>query len=246
MEKEIDKPFLTIVIPAYNEERRLGTTLEAIAAYLSRQSYSASVLVVDDGSADRTVQVVKDFAAAHPELALSVLSTTHRGKGHAVKTGMLATTSTYRFLCDADLSMPIEELSKFLPPQRNHFDIAIGSREAPGAKRYGEPRHRHIMGRVFNLIVRLVAVRGLADTQCGFKCFHERAAEALFPLQQMDGWAFDVEILFLAQQRHFKIVEVPIDWYHVANSKISPIGDTFRMFRGALAVRWNGWKGLYR
>lgn len=240
---EIDTPFLSIVIPAYNEELRILPTLEKIAEYLGKQEYSAEVLVVDDGSRDNTSGVVMDFAGNHQVVKL--VRNPHRGKGYAVKTGMLAATGSYRFLCDADLSMPIEELQKFLPPKLNGYNVAIGSRELQGAHRYDEPGYRHLMGRIFNMLVQMVAVRGIKDTQCGFKCFTSESAETLFPLQTMDGFGFDVEILFIAQKRKYKVVEIPIEWYHVANSKISPFSDTLRMVREALAVRWNDWQRKY-
>lgn len=231
------------MIPAYNEELRILPTLEKTVEYLGRQSYTAEVLVVDDGSKDDTSGVVTGFAATHPEVKL--VRNPHRGKGYAVKSGMLAATGSFRFLCDADLSMPIEELQKFLPPDQNGFQVAIGSRELHGAHRYDEPGYRHLMGRVFNLLVQVVAVRGIKDTQCGFKCFTKESAETLFPLQTMDGFGFDVEILFIAQKRKYKVIEIPIEWYHVANSKVSPFSDTIRMIREALAVRWNDWQRKY-
>ena len=157
----------------------------------------------------------------------------------------MAVKGEYRFLCDADLSMPITEIFKFLPPMLDNYDIAIGSREAQGAHRYDEPPHRHFMGRIFNWLVRLVAVRGLKDTQCGFKCFTGQAAEALFPLQTIDGFAFDAELLFLAQRRRLRVVEVAIEWYFDSHSKVHPIRDTVNMFRGAVAIRWNYWRGRY-
>jgi dolichyl-phosphate beta-glucosyltransferase len=158
---------------------------------------------------------------------------------------MLAARGQYRFICDADLSMPIEEIDKFLPPQLEHFDIAVASREAPGAVRYDEPFHRHLMGRVFNTIVRLLAVPGLQDTQCGFKMFSAEATATLFPLQTMNGWGFDVEVLFAARQWGYQIVEVPIHWYYKANTRIHPIRDSIDMFTEVLKIRRNGLRGMY-
>lgn len=231
------------MIPAYNEERRIVPSLEKIVAFLSGQPYSTKVIVVDDGSTDDTAALVEEFAKEHP--VISLLRARHGGKGHVVRMGMLAATGKNRFMCDADLSMPVEEISKFFPMMESGCDIAIGSREAPGASRIAEPAHRHVMGRVFNLIVRLVAVRGFADTQCGFKCFSGEAAETVFSLQTMDGWAFDVELLFIARKYGLRVVEVPIHWYYMSSSKVSPIRDTFRMFKEALTVRLNDWRGRY-
>ncbi|MFH1486396.1 MAG: dolichyl-phosphate beta-glucosyltransferase [Chloroflexota bacterium] len=231
-------------MPAYNEERRILRTLEEIMKYLGGQPYTFEVLVVDDGSIDRTTDVVREFSREHP--SVNLMTNPHRGKGYAVKMGMLAANGEYRFICDADLAMPIEQIARFLPPQLNDFDVAIGSREAPGARRFREPTYRHMMGRVFNLLVRLAAVPGCRDTQCGFKCFHRQAALTLFALQTMDGFAFDVEIIFLARERGMRIVEVPIDWYHNTESRVRPTQDTVAMFLEAVSIRWNCWRGRYR
>lgn len=239
----LNRPFLSVVIPAYNEERRLPNNLAAILAYLREQGYSSEVIVVDDGSQDNTAGIVEKFMADHANLSL--IKNEHRGKGCAVKTGILAGRGEYLFLCDADLSMPIEELAKFLPPLLNDYDVAIGSREAIGARRYDEPIYRHLMGRVFNLIVKLLTVRGFEDTQAGFKCFKREVAQDLFSHQTMDGWAFDVEILSIAQKRGYRVVEVPIHWYYMANSRIEPLGDTVRMFWDVIRVRLNDLKGMY-
>ena len=238
------RPFLSIVIPAYNEEGRILPSLERITHYLAKQDYSAEVLVSDDGSRDATAAVVAEFAQAHPIVRL--IRNPHRGKGAAVRAGMLEARGEYRFLCDADLSMPIEELARFLPPDLDEVDVAIGSREASGAKRYDEPFHRHLMGRVFNAVVRLVAVGGFSDTQCGFKCFRGEAAEWLFRRQRIEGFGFDVEILYLAQRHGYAIAEIPIDWFHVPSSRVSPFRDSLRMFLEALSVRWNDRRGLYQ
>ncbi|MBI4299879.1 MAG: glycosyltransferase family 2 protein [Chloroflexi bacterium] len=229
-----------MVIPAYNEERRLPQSLERIVGYLEEQPYAWEIWVADDGSTDHTGEVVREFSKRHPQVHL--LSLHHRGKGHAVKAGMLAAQGQYRFQCDADLSMPIRELPKFLPPQLDGFDIAVGSREIPGAQRLDEPSYRHYLGRVYNYIVRAVAVRGIRDTQCGFKCFRAQVAEEVFPCQRIDGWGFDVETLFIAQQRGFRLVEVPIEWHHVKGKTRNALA----MFFEALAVRRNSIMGRYR
>lgn len=201
------------------------------------------MLVVDDGSTDTTIGLVRGFASGHPMVRL--VEDAHRGKGHAVRAGMLAARGEYRFQCDADLAMPIQEMERFLPPQCSHFDLAVGTREGQGAQRYGEPHYRHLMGRAFNLLVRALAVRGLADTQCGFKCFRGEAAETLFALQRTQGFGFDVEILFIAQRRGLRIVEVPIPWYHQRESKVRPLQDTAAMLGETLLVRWNSLRGHY-
>lgn len=241
---DASQPFVSIVIPAYNEEARLPHSLELIAAFAQAQPYSVEVVVVDNNSSDGTRAIVETFAVQAPYVR--VLFEGAQGKGAAVRTGMLAARGAYRFICDADLSMPIDEVGRFLPPALSDFDVAIGSREAPGAIRYDEPWHRHVMGRVFNTIVRLFAVHGFQDTQAGFKMFRAEAAEALFPLQTLDGWSFDVEVLFIAQQRGYRIVEIPIPWYYKSNTRIHPLRDSIDMFTDVLRIRWNALRGRYR
>lgn len=237
------RPLLSIVIPAYNEEARLAESLEAIAAFVAEQSYAVEVVVVDNNSKDSTQAIAQEFAARLPYVRVLFEGT--QGKGAAIRSGMLAATGQYRFICDADLSMPIEEVVRFLPPQADNYDIAIGSREGPGAIRHDEPWYRHLMGRVFNTIVRLFAVPGFHDTQCGFKMFTAQAAEDLFPLQTMDGWSFDVELLHAGLKRGHRVIEVPISWYYKANTRISPLTDSFDMFREVFKIRANSRRGLY-
>ena len=241
---EVKGPFLSVVIPAYNEEPRILNTLEELMGYLGRCAYSYEVMVVDDGSADATASLVEGFARDHPEVSL--IRVPHGGKGWATNQGMLRAAGEYRFLCDADLSMPVEHLSRFLPPLLSDFDIAIGSREVAGARRMGEPYRRHMMGRAYNLLVQMLALPGLSDTQCGFKCFRRQAAQTLFPLQRVYGFAFDVEILLLARMRKLRIAEVPIDWYYRTESKVSPIKDALKMSGDILKVRWHLLRGVYK
>ncbi|MGH2524226.1 MAG: glycosyltransferase, partial [Anaerolineales bacterium] len=156
--------FLSIIIPAHNEEKRLPATLKAVDAYLDHQPYPSEILVVENGSRDLTAVVTEAFSADHPRVRL--IREARRGKGLAVRRGMLEATGQVRFICDADLSMPIQEVAKFLPPQLDNYDVAIGSREAPGSRRYNEPLYRHIMGRVFSNLVKILAMPGFEDTQC--------------------------------------------------------------------------------
>ena len=239
-----DTPFLSVIIPAYNEESRIVGTLREVVDYLGSQSYSWEVAVVDDGSVDTTPALVKSFASSISGVHL--ISVPHGGKGWAVNRGMLWTTGEYRFLCDADLSMPFEQVSRFLPPQIPQSDISIGSRDAPGARRIGEPHHRHVMGRIYNLVVRLLALPGIPDTQCGFKCFRGQVARELFPLQRLYGFAFDVEIIFLARKHKFQVREVPIDWYYRSESKVRPLKDSLAMTRDILKMRWHYLRGRYK
>lgn len=237
------RPFLSIVIPAYNEAGRLPASLEQLADYLAAQPYTSEVLVVDDGSTDNTAAVAEGFAAQFR--SLRVLREPHRGKGGTVKAGMLAASGDHVLFADADFSMPVGDLAKFVPVLHAGYDVAIASREGPGARRFNEPGYRHLMGRVYNLIVRLFAIGGLQDTQCGFKCFRREVAQKVFRLQTMNGWGFDVEVLYIARKHGYRISEVPIDWYYGASSKVSPVRDTMRMFREVFEVRWNDLCGRY-
>lgn len=236
------EPLLTIIIPAYNEERRLPKSLEQITAFVLAQSEPMEVIVVENGSRDRTTEIAEDYAARYP--FVQVLHS-EKGKGAAVRVGMMAGNGRSLFICDSDLSMPIDEVRKFLPPILGDYDVAIASREGPGAHRYGEPGYRHLMGRVFNLIVRVLAIPGFQDTQCGFKSFRREVAREVFAVQTMTGWAFDVEALFIALRRGYRVVSVPINWYFDGDSRVRPFQDTYRMVRDVLRIRLNGWRGVY-
>ncbi len=237
------RPLLSIIMPAHNEEQRLPPSLAKIDAFLATQSFSAEVIVVENGSHDRTIEVTREFAADHPYVKLMVVQT--RGKGLAVKAGMLAAQGDYRFICDVDLSMPIEEIVKFLPPYGDGYDVSIGTREGVGAQRINEPEYRHFMGRVNNWIIKLTAVRGFEDTQCGFKMFNRRAAEDLFSVQQMTGIGFDIEILFLAKKRGYTIREVPITWYFDADSRMRLVQDSLKLLREIWEIQRNWRAGVY-
>jgi dolichyl-phosphate beta-glucosyltransferase len=239
------RPYLSLVIPAYNEgdPDRLPLSLSKITTFVDAQDYVTEVIIVNNNSTDNTLEIAQSAASEHPYIR--VMTETTQGKGAAVRTGMMAATGEFLFICDADLSMPIEEVNKFFDPLENGYHIAIASREAPGSQRIDEPEMRHIMGRVFNFIVRVIAVHGLDDTQCGFKCFRRDVAQALFPHQTIDGWAFDVELLFVAQKRGYKIIEVPITWYYKDHSKIKPFMDSINMLVETIRIRINGWRGRY-
>lgn len=239
----MSKPLLSLIIPAYNEEKRLPLTLDSVMAYLASQPYQAEVLVVENGSQDRTLEIAQDFSSRYP--SLQVLHTDERGKGRAVRLGMLAAKGEYRFMCDADFSMPVDQISRFIPPTLDGYDVAIASREAPGAVRYNEPHYRHVVGRVYNWMIRLLALPGLQDTQCGFKCFRSVVAEELFNLQTLTGWSFDVELLFIAQRRGYKIIEIGIPWYFNSESKIKVMKDSLQMGIDLLRIRLNAVRGAY-
>jgi len=236
-------PFLSIVIPARNEERRLPHALEQIFAFLQAQSYTAEVLVVENGSSDRTHEIALELAKHHANLR--ILKEEQPGKGKAVCRGMLAARGAYRFMCDADLSMPIAELSKFIPAEAEQLDVAIASREAVGAVRYNEPEYRHRGGRLINFAIRLLILPGFNDTQCGFKCFRGAVAEDIFPYQTISGWSFDIEILYIALKRGYQVSEVPIHWYFDPETKLRAIKDAILMLRDIFLIHWNNLRGLY-
>jgi dolichyl-phosphate beta-glucosyltransferase len=236
-------PFLSLIIPAHNEETRLPDTLRRVLEFASQQAYDMEVLVVENGSQDQTFKIAQDFVSLHPQVR--VLQNAQSGKGRAVRQGMLAALGEYRFMCDVDLSMPVDEINRFIPPQLSDCDIAIASREAPGAVRYGEPRYRHFVGRIYNGLIRLLALPGLRDTQCGFKCFTAEAANDLFPRQTLTGWSFDVEILFIARLLGYKVAEIPIDWYYNPLSKVSVVRDSFKMGIDLLTIRLNSLRSIY-
>ena len=250
MDESRQDPVLSIIIPAFNEEKRLPPTLDRVANFLRRQPYAAEVLVVENGSTDGTSEAVKAYATEHvtPEEPFVVrLLHSEKGKGNAVRHGVLSGKGEYLLISDTDLAVPIEETTRFLPPAQevSGYGIAIASREVPGAVRHGEPAYRHMMGRVFNSLVRWLAVPDIHDTQCGFKCFSRRAARSVFPLQRIDGWGFDVEVLYIARRHGIRIVEVPVDWYYGDDSRVRPVQDTINMVMDLVQIRRNGRAGVY-
>jgi dolichyl-phosphate beta-glucosyltransferase len=239
----LSTPFLSIIIPAYNEENRLPNTLGQLLAFLDKQPFHSEILVVENGSQDRTLEIARSYAERYPQLKVFQLN--ERGKGRAVRLGMLQASGEYCFMCDADLSMPVDQISNFIPPVLADFDVAIGSREKKGAVRYNEPSYRHLIGRVFNTMIRTMALPGLNDTQCGFKCFRAPVARHLFQAQTLPGWSFDVEVLFIARQHGYRVVEVPIQWYFNPESKIRVVEDSSRMAIDLVRIRLNALRGVY-
>jgi dolichyl-phosphate beta-glucosyltransferase len=239
----VSKPFLSIILPVHNEELRLSPALEKIDAFMRHQDYSVEVILVENGSSDKTLAVANSFIPKIPYMR--IIQENARGKGLAVRRGMLEAQGEYRIFCDIDFSMPVEEINKFIPPSIPQMDVAIASREARGAVRYNEPELRHFIGRGFNALVRFFALPGLQDSQCGFKCFRGEVAEHIFPLQTIDGWTFDVEVLFIARRMGYTIQEVPIPWYYNTDSKIRVFKDSVQMFLDLITIRLNGWRGVY-
>jgi len=241
----MEKPFLSVIIPAFNETENLRKRhLEEVYAYLKGQPYAFELLFVNDGSTDNTQEQLTKFAENKPEV--HVLLEPHRGKAGTVQVGMMAATGKYRLFTDFDQSTPIAEIEKMLPFFQKGYDVVIGSREVEGSLRDKEPWYRHLMGKGFNMMVQLFAVRGIHDTQCGFKAFTEEATIDLFPRlvattePKKDAFtgAFDVELLFLARKRKFKSAEVPVQWKHVKTMRVSPIKDSLRMFWQLVLIRW--------
>lgn len=211
--------------------------------FLETQSFSSEVWVVDNASTDETPEIIADFAGRYP--SLHGLTEDQPGKGAAVRRGMLTAGGKYRFMADADLSMPIGEIINFFPPRLDDFDLAIASREADGAVRYDEPPYRHWGGRLMNWMIQLLALPGIQDTQCGFKCFTEEAAEDLFHQQTLNGWSFDIELLYIARRRGYQIQEVPIPWYYRQESKVSALQDALKIISDMIRIRRNARQGEY-
>ena len=231
---------LSVVVPAYNEALRLPPTLERVRKYLDGAGARYEIVVVDDGSADATAEV------ARAQGATVVRNETNRGKGFAVRRGMLQARGRRRLMTDADLSTPIEELPRLMESLEAGYDIAIASRALAGSRiEVRQSAYREGMGRLFNLCVRVLAVPGLHDTQCGFKLFTAEAAEASFGPSRLEGFSFDVETLFVARLRGLRIAEVPVTWRNDTATRVGPMNG-FRAFLDLGKIRVNGWRGLYR
>jgi glycosyltransferase involved in cell wall biosynthesis len=239
------EPTYSIVIPAYNEGRRLGATLGKVLAYVHAQEWNAEVIVVNDGSRDNTADLVRQFAARDTALRL-IENPGNRGKGYSVRNGMLNARGRILLFSDADLSSPIAEAPKLFQALEAGADIAIGSRWLRAeTQTQRQPLHRQLFGRIFNLLLRLTLGLKFKDTQCGFKAFKAPAAKTIFPLQQIERWGFDPEILFLARKFGFKVQEIPVAWGHSGEARINPLVDGFRMFLEMLHIRWYDLSGKY-
>lgn len=235
----------SIVIPAYNEGHRLAATLEKVLGYIKEHGCDCEVVVVNDGSQDNTADIVRGFAQENPSLRL-VENPGNRGKGYSVRNGILNARGRILLFSDADLSSPIEEVPKLLKALAEGADIAIGSRWLQAElQTQRQPLHRQLFGRIFNLLLRITLGLQFTDTQCGFKAFKRRAAQAVFPLQRIERWGFDPEILFLARKFGFTVKEVPVAWGHSGGARINPVVDGARMFMEMLRIRWYGLTGKY-
>lgn len=235
----------SIVIPAYNESRRILPTLEKVAAYLTQQRWNAEIVVVNDGSKDNTAQIVTDFAQRYPMVRL-VHNPGNRGKGYSVRNGMLHATGDVMIMTDADLSSPITEAPKLLEAINRGADVAFGSRWLDSRlQTERQPLYRQFFGRVFNLTLRTLLGGSIRDTQCGFKAFTRQAVDMIFPRMKIDRWGFDPEILFLAVRSGLKVAEVPVAWAHDENTKISYFRDGMRMVGELFKIRWYSLSGQY-
>jgi glycosyltransferase involved in cell wall biosynthesis len=239
------RPSYSIIIPAYNEGTRVGDTLEKVLAYVREQGGNAEIIAVNDGSSDNTAEIMRGYAATNPHLRI-LENPGNRGKGYSVRNGMLHAQGEILLFSDADLSSPIPEAAKLLAAIRGGADVAIGSRWLRSdLQTQRQPLHRQIFGRVFNIMLRGILGLNFKDTQCGFKAFTRRAAITIFPMQNIERWGFDPELLYLAQKFNFNVVEVPVAWAHREGTRIRPLRDGTKMFLELLKIRWNSLSGKY-
>ena len=237
---------LSVIIPAYNEERRLPRTLAAVYQFLSQRGRTFEILVVDDGSHDRTTDLVVEYAKDHPEVRIKSYQP-NRGKGFAVRVGMLSARGETMLIDDADGSSPIEEVERLEKALADGADIAIGSRAKPDESTKVQAQiYRKFIGNTFNVIVQSLLLPGIYDTQCGFKLFKRHCARDIFSVNRIDGFGFDVEVLYIAKLRSYKIVETAINWTNVEGSKVNVLVDSPKMLVEVLNVTTAGACGLYR
>ena len=238
---------LTVVIPAYNEEQRIGPTLERIRGYLEKRAFPWEIVVVNDGSQDQTVRISREILAGCERHEV-IDRKFNRGKGYSVRQGMLAGNGRFLLFSDADLSTPIEEVERLLPPlESGEVQVSIGSRALRDSRvEVHQPWWREAMGKSFNLFVRLIALGGLCDTQCGFKCFTREAARSIFSVARIDGFGFDVEALYLARKFGFAVQEIAVRWVNSPDSRVHPLSDSSRMLADLLRIRFTDFRGGYR
>jgi dolichyl-phosphate beta-glucosyltransferase len=235
----------SIIIPAYNESGRIRPTLDELLRYVEQRKWDTEILVVDDGSRDDTREIVREYGKAHSQILL-VENPGNRGKGYSVRNGMLHARGDICLFTDADLSSPISEAQKLFDAIAAGADIAIGSRWLRAdLQTERQPLYRQLFGRIYNLVLRIFLNLNFVDTQCGFKAFRREAAQRIFPLQRIERWGFDPEILFLARRLGFTVKEVPVIWAHSEGTRLNPFRDGIRMFGEVLRVRWNSILGAY-
>ena len=237
------RPYLSIIIPAYNEQSRIADSLYKVKDYLAAQSYQSEIIVVDDGSRDLTTEVVKFIDIYGKETKEQdegqlMENIKNVGKGFSIARGMIKASGDIVLFSDADLSTPIEEVEKLLPWFAQGYDVVIGSRKLAESEVEKKPWYRDAMSLLFNLAVQAISVPGIKDTQCGFKAYRREAAHNIALLQRIYGFGFDVEHLYIARKQGFKIKEVAVKWEHMDGSKVDPIKDSIRMFTDLLKIRW--------
>lgn len=235
---------LSVIIPAFNEEKRIESSLEKITQYLEKNIENYEVLVIDDGSTDATIEIVKKFKDKKVRL---IQNTKNMGKGFSVKIGMINAKYDPLLFTDADLSTPIEETKKFLEAIQQGADIVIASRNIPGSNiQVEQPKYRQVLGKAFPILVKNMVLPDINDTQCGFKMFKKDVGRKIFPRQTLKRFAFDVEILFIAKELGYNIKELPVTWIDKEGSKLSPVKDSLRMFNEIAKIKYNQWKGKYK
>ena len=246
MTQEPKPPHLSLIIPAYNEEARIGKSLDRILRFLDSQPYASEVIIVDDGSRDRTPEIVKEHLGAHPSLKLHP-QPGNLGKGMAVQQGMLLGSGKYLFFSDADLSVPIEMLPVFITHLENQSDLAIGTRQKSGAViEIHQPRHRELMGKVYTKLSNSILGVQVSDFTCGFKGFRREIARDLFSRQRLGNWSFDAEILYVAHRKGYRITEIPVTWRNDGATKVKLWKDVLTSFLGLVQIRLNDLQGKYR
>ncbi len=242
-------PLLSIVIPAYNEEQRLGKTLTETFAYLAAQNYTSEIIVVDDGSSDHTIEVANSFQSrSNVKTKLFILKNPgNRGKGYAVRNGMLHARGEVQLFFDADLATPLSQITKVIQPiLDNSYDVVFGSRALSDAVvKVKQSAFRQLRGRAGNLLIRILFGTDIKDTQCGFKAFRRQAAQTIFLLQQVEGFGFDPEVLFIASKQGWRWKEMPVEWRHVEGSKVTMFASTLSVLLEVFAIRWNYLTGKY-
>jgi len=230
--------YLSVIIPAFNEEKRIGITLERLYGFLRNKNYDYEVILVDDGSTDSTVNIADQSKLAQKNKLRLLSNGANRGKGFSIRNGMMNARGQYVLFSDADLSTPIEEMDKLFSFLVKDYDIAIGSRGIQGADvREHQPFYREWMGKIFNFFVQIFVFKGIFDTQCGFKLFKAHVAKKIAPCLKINGFSFDVELLYVAKRRGYKIKEVPVVWINSPKSKVRPVFDSLMMFKELLSVR---------
>jgi len=237
---------LSVIIPAYNEERNLPGTVRGLFLYLGKQLYKSEILIIENGSQDRTRQIAESLVmSSGPKVEIRAISLETNGKGKAIRAGMIEARGRFRMIFDADSSCAPQVIGQLWESMHPWVDVVIASRQASGARRINEPLSRHISGRVFNLLVRALLLPGVQDSQCGYKLFTDTAAAEIFSRQIIDGWAFDVEALVIANRLGYQIIEKGVEWYHYPTPRVRLVRDAYRMTRDILQIKSNRINGLY-